>query len=38
MAATYRAVFPFLAWDLLRVLLMLFLPLLSLGLVRVFYG
>ncbi len=38
MAATYRAVFPFLAWDLLRVLLMLFVPLLSLGLVRVFYG
>jgi C4-dicarboxylate transporter DctM subunit len=38
MSDTYKAVFPFLAWDVLRVLLMLFLPVLSLGLVRVFYG
>jgi len=38
MAATCRAVFPFLAWDLLRVLLLLFVPMLSLWLVRVFYG
>jgi tripartite ATP-independent transporter DctM subunit len=38
MADTYRAVFPFLAWDALRVALMLGLPVLSLGLVRLFYG
>jgi tripartite ATP-independent transporter DctM subunit len=34
MAHTYRGVFPFLAWDTMRVLLLLFVPVLSLGLVR----
>jgi tripartite ATP-independent transporter DctM subunit len=34
MAETYKGIFPFLAWDALRVLLLLFFPLLSLGLVR----
>ncbi len=34
---TYKAVFPFLAWDALRVLLLLAFPVLSLGLVRLFY-
>ncbi len=34
MGNTYKGVFPFLAWDALRVLLLLFFPLISLGLVR----
>ena len=34
MGETYKGVMPFLAWDALRVLLLLFFPLLSLGLVR----
>lgn len=34
MAETYRAVLPFLAWDALRVVLLLCFPLLSLALVR----
>ncbi|MBL8341401.1 MAG: TRAP transporter large permease [Rubrivivax sp.] len=34
MADTYRGVFPFLAWDALRLVLLLFFPFLSLGLVR----
>jgi C4-dicarboxylate transporter, DctM subunit len=34
MAQTYKGVFPFLAWDALRVVLLLFAPPLSLGLVR----
>jgi C4-dicarboxylate transporter, DctM subunit len=37
MAETYKGVFPFLAWDALRVLLLLMFPVLSLGLVRLFY-
>ena len=37
MAETYKGVFPFLAWDALRVLLLLLFPVLSLGLVRLFY-
>jgi tripartite ATP-independent transporter DctM subunit len=38
MAETYRGVFPFLAWDALRVALLLVFPLISLALVRVFFG
>lgn len=34
MAETYKGVLPFLAWDLLRMLLLLFVPALSLGLLR----
>ena len=34
MNATYRAVLPFLAWDLLRMLLLLVFPVISLGLVE----
>ncbi len=37
MAETYKGVFPFLAWDALRVLLLLMFPVLSLGLVRLLY-
>lgn len=37
MSETYKGVFPFLAWDALRVLLLLFFPLLSLGLVRALF-
>ena len=37
MSETYRGVFPFLAWDALRVLLLLCFPVLSLGLVTVFF-
>jgi TRAP-type C4-dicarboxylate transport system permease large subunit len=37
MAETYKGVFPFLAWDALRVLLLLLFPVLSLGLVRLLY-
>jgi TRAP-type C4-dicarboxylate transport system permease large subunit len=38
MSETYRGVFPFLAWDALRVLLLLCFPVLSLGLVSVFFA
>ncbi len=38
MSETYKGVFPFLAWDALRVTLMLVFPALSLGLVRLLYG
>jgi tripartite ATP-independent transporter DctM subunit len=37
MAETYRGVLPFLAWDALRMLLLLAFPLVSLGLVRALY-
>jgi tripartite ATP-independent transporter DctM subunit len=37
MAETYRGVMPFLAWDALRMLLLLAFPLVSLGLVRALY-
>ena len=37
MADTYRGVFPFLAWDGLRVLLLLAVPAVSLGLVRLLF-
>ncbi len=37
MGETYKGVFPFLAWDALRVVLLLFFPLLSLGLVRLLF-
>ncbi len=37
MAETYKGVFPFLAWDALRVVLLLLFPVLSLGLVRLLY-
>jgi TRAP-type C4-dicarboxylate transport system permease large subunit len=38
MAQTYKGVFPFLAWDAVRVTLLLLFPTLSLGLVRLLYG
>jgi C4-dicarboxylate transporter DctM subunit len=38
MSETYKGVFPFLAWDALRVVLLLAFPMLSLGLVRLLYG
>jgi C4-dicarboxylate transporter, DctM subunit len=38
MAETYKGVFPFLAWDAVRVTLLLSFPVLSLGLVRWLYG
>jgi tripartite ATP-independent transporter DctM subunit len=38
MAETYKGVFPFLAWDALRVALLLAVPVASLGLVRVLFG
>jgi len=38
MADTYRAVFPFIAWDVLRVGLMLSFPLITLGLVRLLFS
>ena len=38
MVETYKGVFPFLAWDVLRVVLLLALPVLALGLVDVLYG
>ena len=38
MSETYKGVFPFLAWDAVRVTLMLLFPALSLGLVRLLYG
>lgn len=37
MSETYKGVMPFLAWDVLRLLLMLFFPALSLGLVWALY-
>jgi tripartite ATP-independent transporter DctM subunit len=37
MSETYKGVLPFLAWDVLRLLLMLFFPALSLGLVWALY-
>ena len=37
MSETYKGVFAFLAWDALRVLLLLLFPVLSLGLVRLFF-
>jgi C4-dicarboxylate transporter DctM subunit len=37
MAETYKGVFAFLAWDALRVVLLLFFPVLSLGLVTLFF-
>ena len=37
MGDTYKAVFPFLAWDALRVVLLLLFPVLSLGLVRLLF-
>ncbi len=37
MSETYKGVLPFLAWDVLRLLLMLFFPTLSLGLVWALY-
>ena len=38
MVETYKGVFPFLAWDVLRVVLLLALPVLALGLVDILYG
>jgi TRAP-type C4-dicarboxylate transport system permease large subunit len=38
MSETYRGVMPFLVWDALRLLLLLTFPVISLGLMRVFYG
>jgi len=38
MNETYKGVMPFLAWDLLRMLLLLLFPSLSLGLVKLLYG
>lgn len=37
MAETYKGVFPFLAWDLLRLLLLLAFPVLTLGLVQLLF-
>ncbi len=37
MSETYKGVFPFLAWDALRVLLLLAFPMISLGLVRLLF-
>jgi tripartite ATP-independent transporter DctM subunit len=38
MSETYKGVFPFLAWDALRVLLLLLFPVLSLGLVTLLFA
>jgi C4-dicarboxylate transporter, DctM subunit len=38
MSETYKGVFPFLAWDALRVVLLLFVPAISLWLVRAFFN
>ena len=38
MSETYKGIFPFLAWDVLRVLLLMAFPVLSLGLVTLLYG
>jgi TRAP-type C4-dicarboxylate transport system permease large subunit len=37
MSETYKGVFPFLAWDALRVVLLLFFPAISLWLVMVLF-
>jgi C4-dicarboxylate transporter DctM subunit len=37
MGDTYRGVFPFLAWDVIRVILLLFFPVISLGLVQALF-
>jgi TRAP-type C4-dicarboxylate transport system permease large subunit len=37
MRETYRGVMPFLAWDILRLTLMLFFPALTLGLMSWFF-
>jgi hypothetical protein len=37
MSETYKGVFAFLAWDALRVLLLLVFPVISLGLVMLFF-
>ena len=37
MVETYKGVFPFLAWDVLRVILLLFFPSISLYLIQVFF-
>jgi C4-dicarboxylate transporter DctM subunit len=37
MGDTYRGVFPFLAWDAIRVILLLFFPVISLGLVQALF-
>ena len=38
MSETYKGIFPFLAWDALRVLLLMAFPVVSLGLVTLLYG
>ena len=38
MGETYKGVFPFLAWDLLRVVVLLLFPVVSLGLVQLLFG
>ena len=38
MSETYKGVFAFLAWDALRVILLLWFPLLSLGLVTLLFA
>jgi C4-dicarboxylate transporter, DctM subunit len=38
MNETYKGVMPFLAWDLVRMVLLLLFPPLSLGLVRLLYS
>jgi len=38
MGETYKGVFPFLAWDLLRVVVLLLFPVVSLGLVKLLFG
>jgi len=37
MGDTYRSVFSFLAWDVIRVILLLFFPVISLGLVQALF-
>ena len=37
MSETYKGVFPFLAWDLIRVILLLFFPVITLWLVRALF-
>jgi len=38
MGETYKGVFAFLAWDVIRVVLMLFFPVVSLGLVALLFS
>ena len=38
MSETYKGVFPFLAWDALRVIVLLMFPVISLGLVRLLFS